>query len=87
MIEPLTVADRLYYVTGDIATSFVYNLEFLALNADYANELGTSASELQKLVLSGKWTIDKFIEYNKAAMKDLNGDGAIDYENDRLGFA
>lgn len=62
MIEPVTVADKLYYVTGDIATSFVYNLEFLALNADYAKELGTSASELQKLVLSGKWTIDKLLE-------------------------
>ncbi len=38
------------------------------------------------LVHEGKWTVDKFIEYSKAAIKDLNGDGTIDYENDRYGF-
>ena len=38
------------------------------------------------MVHDGTWTVDKFIEYNKAAIKDLNGDGTIEYENDRFGF-
>ena len=38
------------------------------------------------LVEKNEWTFDKFLEYEKAASKDLNGDGVMDY-NDRFGFA
>lgn len=38
------------------------------------------------LVVKNEWTFDKFLEYEKAAAKDLNGDGVMDY-NDRFGFA
>lgn len=38
------------------------------------------------LVEKGEWTFEKFLEYQKAAYKDLNGDGVMD-ENDRYGFA
>ena len=38
-------------------------------------------------VLDGTWTHDKFVEYIQAATKDLNGDGQMDWDNDRYGFA
>jgi hypothetical protein len=38
------------------------------------------------LVAKNEWTFDKFLEYEKAAYKDLNGDGVMD-DKDRYGFA
>ena len=38
-------------------------------------------------VQAGTWTLDVFAGMAKAAISDLNGDGVIDYQNDRLGIA
>lgn len=39
------------------------------------------------LVTCGEWTIDKMLEYTKAITKDLNGDGTISPDDDRMGYA
>ncbi len=56
----------------------------LAFNKNLMDELNLEYP--YDMVHEGTWTVDKFIEYSKAAIKDLNGDGTIDYENDRYGF-
>lgn len=38
------------------------------------------------LVKEGKWTLDEFNKYIKDAAKDMNGDNAIKYKDDRYGF-
>ncbi|MBE6611291.1 MAG: extracellular solute-binding protein [Ruminococcaceae bacterium] len=46
---------------------------------------GYSITDLYDLVLSGKWTMDKLIEYSALAASDLNGDSKMD-QNDQFGF-
>ena len=38
-------------------------------------------------VQAGTWTLDVFAEMAKASVYDLNGDGTIDYLNDRMGIS
>ena len=38
-------------------------------------------------VAAGTWTLDVFTQMAKAAVYDLNGDGTIEYQNDRMGIS
>ncbi len=82
-IQLLAYGDRIYGMGAPFASQndevFVmfFNkaiIEELNLESPYA------------LVERGEWTFDKFLEYQRAAAKDLNGDGVMD-ENDRYGLA
>lgn len=57
----------------------------LVFNKSLMDEIGLEYP--YHYVLDGTWTVDKFIEYVKTAQADLNGDGSIDAQNDRLGFS
>ncbi len=81
----LNFGDKVYVTAGAYNFHCLRSAGGLAFNKTLMDELGLEYP--YQLVHDGKWTIDKLIEYNKAAMKDLNGDGTIDYENDRLGFS
>ena len=82
-VKSLSIADRLFAVTGDIQildkgslSAFVFNKQ---LQADYQIE------NLYSLVKDGKWTFPKMLEISKLISDDLNGDGVMD-ENDRYGL-
>jgi len=72
-IRDYSIQDRLYFMTGD------YNL----INNDatwmlYFNKTMTQNLGLDMpydFVRNGKWTYDKMMEYQKAAAKDVDGDG------------
>lgn len=82
-VEKLSIANKLFAVTGDIQildkgslSAFVFNKK---LQANYEIE------DLYSLVKTGKWTLDKMLEISKKISEDLNGDGSMD-ENDRYGL-
>jgi len=73
-----TVADKLYFATGDIATSLIYQMHFLIANQEYAKDLGVSIDELQSLALSGNgvkggWTLDKLFDVTAKGYKEADG--------------
>lgn len=58
----------------------------VAYNKAIAKEIGLTEATLSSLVKNKQWTWDKFEEYAKKAVKDLNGDGKFD-DKDRWGFS
>ncbi len=85
VLRDLNFGDKVYVTAG------AYNFHCLKASAAIAfNKTLLDELDLEypyQLVLDGKWTIDKMLEYTKAASKDLNGDGLLDEDNDRLGFS
>ncbi|MBE6703738.1 MAG: extracellular solute-binding protein [Ruminococcaceae bacterium] len=76
--------NKIYCMTGDYNLASFSNTECLIFNKTMCDEL-----ELEypyQAVFDGTWTHDMFVEYIKKATKDLNGDGKLDYDNDRYGF-
>ena len=76
--------DKVFCMTGDYNLSSFSGSECLIFNKTMLDEIGMEYP--YQLVFDGKWTHDKFVEYIKAATSDLNGDGTLDYDNDRYGF-
>lgn len=77
--------DKIFCMTGDYNLDSFSNTACLIFNKTMMDEL-----ELEypyQMVFDGTWTHDKFVEYIKKGTKDLNGDGKLDYENDRYGFS
>ncbi len=85
IVDTNTVADKIFCVTGDIATSLIYQMEFLIINDDYATELGVNVDELQELALAGGWTLDKLFEICDKAYKE-NDDKPGKTVGDRFGL-
>ena len=81
----LNFGGKVYVTAGAYNFHCLKSAGGLAFNKTLMDELGLEYP--YDIVHEGKWTVDKLIEYNKAAQKDLNGDGIIDYEHDRLGLS
>ena len=81
----LNFGDKVYVTAGAYNFHCLKASGVLAFNKTIMDELEMEYP--YQLVKDGEWTIDRFIEYVKAAQKDLNGDGLIKPEDDRLGFS
>ena len=82
--KELSFGGKLYFTSGDImmmnndtCTGFVFNKELL-------KDLGLE--DPYPIVKAGKWTMDKLYDLCKDASRDLNGDGKMDYLEDRYGL-
>ena len=84
-LRDITFGDKIFCMTGDYNLPSFSNTECLAFNKTMLDELEMEYP--YQSVLDGTWTHDKFVEYIQAATKDLNGDGQMDWDNDRYGFA
>lgn len=84
IIESGNVNGKSYFVAGDIGLSCLSSAFAIYFNKRLADEL--SIDDLYDLVRRGEWTKEKADEYVKLAAADLNGDGQMDYDNDRWGF-
>ncbi len=73
-----------YIAVGHNSYTYITFGTGLAINTTLYEEKIGEMSELYKLVLDGKWTLDKFKEVLKDSYEDINGDGAKD-ENDIYG--
>ena len=77
--------NTLYFLGGDISLNFIRNMGCVFFNKQlYSENFDNHPDEMYKLVLDGKWTIDKLDEMSKIMYKDLNGDGKFD-DGDQYG--
>lgn len=76
--------ETLYFLAGDISLNFIRNMGCAFYNKYLYSEYFGNPDDMYKLVLDGKWTLDKLDEMNKTMYKDLNGDGQID-DGDQYG--
>ena len=83
-IRDINFGGKVFAMTGDYNLSSFSGTECLAFNKTMLDELEMEYPYQD--VFDGTWTKDRFIEYIVAATKDLNGDGQMDYDNDRFGF-
>ena len=79
----MTVNGRTYMITGDIFPSSMLTSSCLVFNRAMVKELGKDDAALFELTRNGGWTMDTMYEYCKDVTFDLNGDGKLNYTDDR----
>ncbi len=85
--ENLTIDDKTYVITGDIDPDSMLMSACLVFNKKMMTELGKNVDELNELTDNGGWTLDVMYEYGKDVTFDLNGDGKLDFQNDRYNLS
>ena len=82
-VRELSIANRLYFVQGDLLI-----LDNDSVSAMIFNKKIREENELENpyaLVKEGKWTLDKLFSMSKGIAKDLNGDGTMYIRDDLFG--
>jgi len=82
--QNLSVAGRLHWAFSDEMLSHFEYTVTLYFNKKHVQDLGLP--NIYELVRGGGWTHDRFFEFAKAAVKDLDGDGKMT-ETDIWGIA
>ena len=78
-----SVANRIFFAAGAYDTALTGSTASLLFNKQLAADLGLESPF--NVVREGRWTLDKFGEMARAAVLDLDGDGAMT-ASDRHGF-
>ena len=73
---------KLYLLAGDFATTLYSTINVVYYNQTLADEL--KLDNLYDAVRDGSWTFEKLTEMMKGSEADLNGDGLLDYDDDRF---
>jgi len=84
MVEGCNLGGNLYVLDGDISMHRVNYAMCLFFNKNIFDELGLEYP--YEMVEYGEWTFDEFEELVKQGARDLDGDGLISPENDRMGL-
>jgi len=84
-IKDLNFSDKIFVAVGAYNFHCLRSAGCLVFNKNILDELELDYP--YQLVRDGEWTVDKMIEYSKKAVKDLDGDGFIKEDNDRLGYS
>ncbi len=66
LVETFSVGennDRLYWASGDIALSYLKRIVCMLCNKGVAENYGLDVSELEQLVIDGKWTAETMKDY------------------------
>lgn len=79
----LTVHDKLFMTTGDIAVTLWDNMFVMFYDKKLADEY--QIPDVYEIVENHQWTIDKLTELSKNVSKDLDGNSSFD-GNDLYGF-
>ena len=82
--KSLSVGNKIFTTTGDASYMSLGFTMAIAFNKKLFANLGLV--EPYQMVLDGTWTFDEFAKLVRAGSKDIDGDGALDIKNDRLGF-
>lgn len=83
-VEQLSLANKLFYVNGDINTFDDLGTFCVIFNKSLKNRLAIE-EDFYQTVKDGNWTLDHFMEICKGITMDSNGDGTIN-EFDQWGF-
>ena len=77
--------ETIHYLLGDLLTRNILTSAVIFANKDiWQNHFG-DPDKMYDIVWDGKWTLDTFGEYARAAYQDVNGNGTLD-EEDVVGF-
>lgn len=82
--ESFSINHKLYVMMGDISWLALGSANALYFNKKLFSDLGLETP--YKLCADGKWTWDRFEAMVRGKGLDLNGDGKLDIDNDRLGY-
>ena len=83
-VKSLSVLGKLYLVASDINIIDKDATASIAFNKQYATD--NQYPDLYSMVNDGTWTVDKMMSLYVGKSRDLNGDGAIDADNDVYAF-
>ena len=81
-VNSVTINDSLYTVIGDIGVSTLLFVSSLTFNKKLMDEQNMAYP--YELVREGKWTMDALLTMTADYGSDLNGDGKLTREDDRL---
>lgn len=85
IVESFTFfGNKLYTLSGDINYYDDYAVSALFMNKRICEELGYEPP--YQLVRDGKWTWEEFTKMLKDSAHDVNGDGEINWQTDRIGY-
>ena len=79
LLEHNTINDSLYFMSGDIATSLIYQLTFMIANNNLIDEM--NMSDPQQLAIDGDWTLEAMNQMCTGVYSDLNSDGTKSIED------
>ena len=79
----LTIANKLYMMTGDIGTMYRKSVGIILFNKQMVQDYGLK--DPYQLVENKTWTTDEFLTMCKEVSEDLDGNGVWD-DNDRFGL-
>lgn len=81
-MDALRLGEHTFYAVNDYMIPYPFILYF---NREFVRNL--DLTDPYEAVAAGTWTLDVFAEMVKAAVSDLNGDGKIEWEYDRIGLS
>lgn len=83
IVEASSIGDKVYFTTGDVAPTVLYNIFGVYFNEKLIKDNGFESP--YDLVNSGKWTFDKMQEMAVGQYQDLNANQKADI-GDRFGL-
>ena len=83
LTNELAVNDRMYLASGEGCLGVIKGMMCFYFNKNMAEDM--KLGDIYALVTDGKWTLDKLNELASSAYVDLNGNTAVDDE-DQFGF-
>lgn len=86
MKTDLSLQGKLICVIGDMNLSLYNQFPVVFANTTLLGNYDVDAASLYASVNDGTWTFEKIFTLSRGTEQDLNGDGKIDPETDRIGF-
>lgn len=83
MRQDLSIANHVFFCTGDISIMDNYGTWCILFNKDLANEY--DIDDLYTHVREGTWTLDLMYDISKTVYKDIDGNSTVD-GTDQFGF-
>ena len=84
VVDCFSVKNRLYFVSGDISTNLLANLQVIFINKKTLESRGTMYDQLMTDILAGNWTIDDMMVLTEGIHTDNGTAGPSD--DDVYGF-
>ncbi|MCL2099629.1 MAG: hypothetical protein FWH24_04240 [Oscillospiraceae bacterium] len=82
-VKDLSIANKLYMVTGDIGTMYKKSIGIILFNKDMVRDY--NLGDPYALVAANKWTMDEFLKMCSEVSEDLDGSGIWD-DNQKYGI-
>ena len=84
-LSGLSIGNKVYFATGDLLTSDNDGTFIVMFNKTIAED--NDLEDIYELVNNKQWTYQKMYDMAKIAVKDLNGNGKMEHDQDVLGSA